>query len=197
MRWLVALCLVPLGAAATASCAAAPATKNTRGAESPHAEETADGLSSSMANVEAGAPRICVHDAKDLAPCSEDCDRGIAFACGVVATRIEHGDGAPKDLTRAIRLHERACELRDAASCVAAARMYERGAGVPPSRAKQIELLATACTLGDALACTVAAKAFANGTGVTRDERRAADLLQRACGGGVATACEELEQPAP
>ena len=195
MRTLVALCLVPFGAAV--SCASAPSAKSTRGPESPHAEETAGGLSSSMNDVEAGAPRICVYDAKDLAPCSEDCDRGIAFACGVVATRIEHGAGAPKDLTRAVRLHERACELREAASCVAAARMYERGAGVPPSRAKQVDLLGTACTLGDALACAVAAKAFANGTGVGRDERRAADLLQRACAGGVATACEELERPAP
>ncbi len=195
MRTLLALYLVSLGAAV--SCAGAPAAKSTQGAESPHAEETAGGPSSSMNDVEAGAPRICVVDAKDLAPCSEDCDRGIAFACGVVATRIEHGDGAPKDLTRALRLHERACELREPASCVAAARMYERGAGVPPSRAKQIELLGTACALGDALACAVAAKAFANGTGVTRDERRAADLLQRACAGGMATACEELERPSP
>ena len=193
--WLVVTFAVTFGAAV--SCGGAVAAKSTHDTESPHADPTADGLSSSMSNVEAGAPRICVHDSKDLAPCSEDCDRGIAFACGVVATRIEHGDGAPKDLTRALRLHERACELRDAASCVAAARMYERGAGVPPSRAKQVELLGTACTLGDALACSVAAKAFANGTGVVRDERRAADLLQRACAGGVATACEELERPAP
>ena len=191
MRRFAALLLVALPGLALAgapSCASAPAARTPEG---PHTEEPVSGPSPSIAD--AGAPRICVHDAKDLAPCSEDCDRGIAFACGVVATRIERGDGVPRDLTRAVRLHERACELRDAASCVAAARMHASGAGVPPSRAKQVELLGAACTLGDVLACAVPAKAFANGTGVARDERRAAELWQRACAGGVAAACEALE----
>jgi TPR repeat protein len=170
-------------------CAGDPATKP---AEGPRTEQAVSGPAPSI--VEAGGPRICVHDAKDLAPCSEDCDRGIAFACGVVAVRIEKGDGVPKDPTRAVRLHERACELRDAASCVAAARMHASGAGVPPSRARQVELLGTACLLGDVLACAVPAKAFANGAGVARDEPRAAELWQRACAGGVATACEALER---
>ena len=196
MRRLGALVLLCLAAVALpgamASCATTPAALTPEG---PHADTLASGPSSSMPDP--GAPRICVHDAKDLAPCAEDCDRGIAFACGVVAARVERGEGIPRDLTRAVHLHERACELRDAASCVSAARMHASGTGVPPGRGKQVELLAAACTLGDALACAVPAKAFANGTGVTRDERRAADLLQRACAGGIATACEELESQTP
>lgn len=193
MRRIASLRLVRFAALALAlasSCGGAPVTKIPEG---PRAEEPVSGPSPSI--VDAGAPRICVYDAKDLAPCTEDCDRGIASACNVVATRMEHGIGAPNDLTRAIHLHERACELREPASCVSAARMYAAGAGVPPSRAKQVELLVAACTLGDVLACAVPAKAFANGTGVARDERRAAELWQRACAGGVATACEELEPP--
>ena len=140
-----------------------------------------------------GPPRVCVHDAKDLAPCAEDCDRGIAFGCTVVAARTERGDGASRNLTYAVHLHERACELRDPASCVSAARMHASGAGVPPSRARQVELLAAACKLGDPLACAVPAKAFANGSGVARDERRAAELWERACAGGVRSACEEVD----
>ena len=196
MRRSGALVLLGLAAVALpgamASCATTPSALTPEG---PHADATASGPSSSISD--AGGPRICVHDAKYLAPCAEDCDRGIAFACGVVATRVERGEGVPKDLTRAVRLHERACELRDAASCVSAARMHASGTGVPPSRGKQVELLTAACTLGDALACSVPARAFANGTGVTKDERRAADLLQRACAGGVATACDELESQTP
>lgn len=172
------------------SCAPAKSSTNVEG---PHAETTASGPSSSI--VEAGAPRACMHDVKDLAPCTEDCERGIAFACTVVATRIERGEGVPKDLTRAVRLHERACELRDAASCVNAARMHATGSGVPPSRVKQVELLGAACTLGDAHACAIPAKAFAKGNGVTRDERRASELWQRACAGGIETACAEIEAP--
>jgi TPR repeat protein len=159
--------------------------------EGPHAETTASGPSASVP--EGGAPRSCAHDSKDLAPCVEDCDRGLAFACMLVAMRTERGEGVPRDLTRAVHMHERACELRDASSCVSAARMHASGAGVPPSRAKQVELLATACTLGDVHACSVPAKALANGSGVPRDEARAADLWQRACAGGVETACEALE----
>jgi TPR repeat protein len=143
---------------------------------------------------DAGAPIACMYDVKDLTPCNADCDRGIVFACTVVATRIERGEGASRDLPRAVILHERACELRDAASCVSAARMHASGSGVPPSRARQIELLGTACKLGDATACAVPAKAFANGSGVARDEKRARDLWQLACAAGVASACEELEK---
>ncbi len=162
--------------------------------DDPLTPETASGSSSSMAP--SGVPRACLHDTKDLAPCSEDCDRGIAFACTVMAGRIERGDGVAKDLTRAIHLHERACELRDTSSCITASRMHASGSGVPPSRAKQIELLATACKLGDGTACAVPAKAFTNGTGVARDERRAADLWQHGCAAGIASACEAIEPEA-
>ena len=174
--------------------ACAPAQR----ADGPRASSTAGGPSADVAaEAEAGALRPCTHGAKDLTPCSEDCERGIAFACALVATRIERGDGVPKDLTRAVVLHERGCELRDAASCVSAARMHASGSGVPPNRAKQVELLAKACELGDAPSCAVPAKAFANGNGVPRDERRAAELWQRACAAGVATACEALEPESP
>lgn len=146
------------------------------------------------ATLDAGAMNVCTHDAKDLAPCADDCDRGLAFGCTVVAQRVERGDGVPRDLTRVVRLHERACELRDIASCVSAARMHASGAGVPPSRGKQLELLGSACALGDGAACATAARAFADGAGARRDEARARDLWERACAGGVASACEEIEQ---
>lgn len=143
---------------------------------------------------DAGALRACAHEAEDVAPCAEDCDRGIAFACAVLAARLERGDRTPRDLPRAVRLHERACELRDAPSCTSAARMHASGAGVPPSRARQLELLAAACQLGDALACGLPARAYAEGRGVPRDERRAADLYERACAGGVEAACPEVDR---
>jgi len=174
-----------------AGCTPAEPKSTTPG---PLADPTAGGPSASMA--EGGAPRVCLHDAKDITPCNEDCDRGIAFACTVVASRIERGEGVPKNPTRAVVLHERACELRDAPSCVTAARMHASGSGVPPSRAKQVELLAAACKLGDGTSCTIAAKALANGTGVPRDERRAVDLWQHGCAAGIASACEAIEPEA-
>lgn len=164
-------------------------------AAGPLPTEAEGGPSASIAD--AGAMKVCTHDTKDLTPCSDDCDRGLSFACVVLASRVERGDGVPRDLTRVVRLHERACELRDVASCVSAARMHASGAGVPPSRIRQLELLDKACTLGDGTACVIAAKAYTNGTGVPVDERRAHDLWQRACANGVATGCEAIETTPP
>ena len=183
------LCVALAGGLASGACS--PATPGGRTA-GPLFTEVEGGPLPSLPEG-GGAPRVCVHDTKDLAPCAEDCDRGIAFACTVLAARTERGDGVARDLTRAVHLHERACELEAPTSCMSAARMHAIGAGVPPSRAKQVELLGAACKLGDALACAVPAKAYAHGNGVARDEHRAADLWERACAGGVASACDEVD----
>jgi hypothetical protein len=170
-----------------AACAARPPGASTEG---PRANPSLAGPSSSVEDAGAATVRACVRGAKDVAPCSEDCDRGIASACAILASRVERGEGVAKDPTRAASLHERACELGDAASCVVAARMHAGGLGVPPNRARQMELLVAACNLGDAFACVTPAKAFATGAGVPRDERRAAELAARACAGGIESACE-------
>lgn len=178
--------LVLVASSAALGCASSRAPARTGG---PAAGGTETPAPSSPATE---SVRACTHDAKDLAPCVEDCDRGIVFACTVVAGRVERGDRAPLDPTRALRLHERSCELGDASSCVSAARMHAVGSGAPPSRARQIELLGRACMQGDVLACAVPAKAFDAGSGVPRDARRATELWQRACAGGVASACAAL-----
>lgn len=162
------------------------APEGATGASGPTPRSAADGAA------DAGALRVCSREAKDALPCAEECDRGIASSCAVLATRTEHGAGVPRDLTRAVMLHERACELKDSGSCTIAARMHASGTGVPPSRAKQLDLLSHACLLGDPIACALPARAFASGAGVMRDERRARELWQRACGGGVESACEAL-----
>lgn len=158
------------------------------GASAPRAVAQSDpGVSTDAGAADAGGGlRVCVYDAKDLAPCAEDCDRRIVFSCAVLAQRLEHTDEP-----RAVRLYERACELLDAASCVSAARMFASGAGVPPSRARQVELLAQACRLGDAVACAVPARAYETGNGVPRDAVRANELWDRACANGDSSACQD------
>lgn len=147
----------------------------------------------SIPAADAGTARACTADrTQDIAPCVEECDRNIAFACAVAATRAEHGEAAARDLPRAASLYERACELRDSSSCVSAARMHAAGMGVSPNRAKQMELLAEACKLGDSAACSIPAKAYAAGRGVARDPQRARELWERACTGGVEMACEAV-----
>jgi TPR repeat protein len=140
---------------------------------------------------DAGAftPRACVHDFKDPRPCSEECDRGIAASCIVLAAHSHD--------TWAVSLYERACELRDATACANAARFHASGKGVMPNRARQMELLAKACVLGQAESCSTPAKAFASGNGVPRDDRRAHDLWERGCGGGIEAACDALGDAGP
>ena len=166
--------------------ACAPATPEARSLGAP--ESLTDGGKSAPGDAGSG-PRICVHDAEDIVPCSEDCDRGISSGCSIVAARNEKLHHFPV----AVRSYERACELHDPAACVSAARMVGSGAGVPPNRARQLELLATACLLGDALACNVPAKAYASGNGVPQDERRATELWGRACTSGVPAACDAID----
>lgn len=140
---------------------------------------------------DAGAftPRTCVHDFKDPRPCSEECDRGIAASCAILAARSHD--------TWAVQLYERACDLRDASSCTTAARFHASGKGVPPDRAKQMELLTKACRFGQPESCSTPAKAFATGNGVPRDEHKATELWERGCSGGVATACDALPDAGP
>lgn len=164
-----------------AACGA-PAAKSagSASAEPNHAEPKA----ATSEDAGASTPRACLRESKDPMPCSEDCDRGIAESCVILAGRVH--------AIHAVSLYERACELRDAPACVTAARYHASGNGVPPNRAKQMELLAHACLLGDAPSCNTPAKAFANGNGVVRDERRANELWQRGCGGGIEAACNAL-----
>jgi hypothetical protein len=142
-----------------------------------------------QADAAAVTPRACLHDYKDPRPCSEECDHGIAASCMILAARSHD--------TWAVRLYERACELRDASACANAARFHASGKGVTPDRAKQMDLLAKACLLGSPESCTTPAKAFANGNGVPRDERRARELWERGCGNGIESACDALGDAGP
>lgn len=140
---------------------------------------------------DAGAftPRTCVHDFKDPRPCSEECDRGIATSCAILAGRSHD--------TWAVQLYERACDLRDASACTTAARFHASGKGVTPDRAKQMDLLTKACRFGQAESCSTPAKAFATGNGVPRDERKATELWERGCSGGIESACNALPDAGP
>lgn len=157
-----------------------------KGAAGPNVTgATAASRQSSSTTEEEAPPRVCSRDAKDPAPCFEECQREIVSSCALLAARLERdGDGSA-----AIAHHEHACELRDPASCAAAARIYAAGRGVPPSRARQVELLARACKLGDSASCLVPAKAYALGDGVDKDEARARELYEIACAAGSERAC--------
>lgn len=176
MRAALALCVL-------AACGT-PEKPRAAGGE-PRADVGADGG-------HAEPMKLCVRDAKDTSPCVMECDRGIAEACSVLAARLEKSEAS-----RAVVLHERACELELPGDCVLAARMHAAGRGVVPSRPRQMDLLARACVLGDASSCVLPAKAYGSGGGVDRNERRARELWERACTGGVEAACDLVADAGP
>jgi TPR repeat protein len=166
------------------------------GAQNAGVVHPAPALSSAPADAFATRPTDsphCTPDVKDVTPCTEDCNRGLASACVTAALRAEHGEGMPVDLTRAAALQERACDLRDVAACLTASKMAAAGRGSPPNRKRQLEWLEKACALSDGAACSVASKAFLTGAGVPRDVTHGQELLQRACAASVESACEAVE----
>lgn len=130
----------------------------------------------------------CRPDESDPRGCVEECDRGVVGSCAEAAVHFEKGRGAPRDLPRAARLYERACDGRDAAACMALASLYASGDGVTRDAARQLGLLERACDLGYGAACWLPAKR------ATGDKRRA--LLEKGCGGGDERCCEVLEADA-
>jgi TPR repeat protein len=132
------------------------------------------------------ALRLCRADESDPRGCVEECDRGLVSSCAEAAARFEKGRGADRDLPRAARLYERACDGRDAAACMALAGLYASGDGVTRDVAKQSALLERACDLGYGAACWIPAKRASG------DKRRA--LLEKGCGGGDERCCEVLEK---
>jgi Surface antigen variable number repeat/Sel1 repeat len=129
-------------------------------------------------------------------PFADRCDRGDAFACGEVGTRLS----ATKDYTRALPYLGRACEKNIADGCFVLGFQYMMGWGVAPDdeRAtrlfeKAAPLYETACTAGNATACANLGFMIASGMGATRDDALAARLLRKSCDAGITHGCEWLK----
>jgi TPR repeat protein len=113
-------------------------------------------------------------------------------ACAELSRRYRAGDGAPRDLKKAVAAAEDGCEAGEPALCVEAGRAVLRGEGVKPDPERARELFSDACTQRTHAGCLDLALMLQNGSGVPQDTAAAAALFEKACEGGDASACQLL-----
>jgi TPR repeat protein len=119
---------------------------------------------------------------------------GRGRACVAAGLAWIHGDGVPRDDTRAAAAFRTACELDEVAGCRNLAILAAQGRGVGPP-AVAAEALRAACRLGDRAACATeadcddgdAASCAALGGRVPRVPEL--KWHQRACARGAASSC--------
>ena len=128
-----------------------------------------------------------------VAAATTDCDAGQAGACTSLASAMLAGQGAPKDVAKALGFLEKACELSDFRACAYAAYVrFEGMGGVPRDTAGATRLATRACDGGALQGCTTLALTLA-GRGTRGDLDQARGLLKKACDGGESQGCSLLE----
>jgi len=124
---------------------------------------------------------------------TKSCDAGEATACGSLASAHLQGEGVPRDVSRALALFEKACDLSDLRACSYAAHLKLSGMqGVAKDSAGAARLATKACD-GDVLeGCTTLAVVLM-GQPKRGEEDRARTLLKKSCDGGEGNACDILK----
>ncbi len=121
----------------------------------------------------------------DPAQCEAECDGGQAKACAHWGTILTIGDRVPRDLGKASRAFQRACELDDMGACtlLGVALLTRGNARADADRGRAV--LERPCERGQPQACATLGLSFESGG----DPARAADYLKRACELGHTPAC--------
>ncbi len=127
-----------------------------------------------------------------LAQLQRACDDDDPRACAELTRRFRAGDGAPRDLAKAVAAAEDGCEAGEPALCVEAGRATLRGEGVKSDPDRARELFSDACTERTHVGCLDLALMLQNGSGIPQDFAAAAELFDKACAGGDAAACQLL-----
>jgi uncharacterized protein len=138
----------------------------------------------------------------------KSCDAGDTRACAELARRYRAGDGAPRDLAKAVHAAEEGCAAGEPALCVEAGRAVLRGEGVKPDPERARKLFGGACdgwqeAVGNARSspprpqrsaagCLDLALMLQNGSGVAQNAPGATALFDKACAAGDASACQLL-----
>ena len=139
----------------------------------------------------AAEPRLRVPSAS-LPGLIKACDAADTRACAELARRYRAGDGAPRDLAKAVAAAQDGCEAGEPALCVEAGRAVLRGEGVKRDPQLAKELFGDACTARTHAGCLDLALMLQNGEGVGQDPAGAAILFDKACAGGDAQSCQLL-----
>jgi TPR repeat protein len=103
------------------------------------------------------------------------------------------GRGVAKDLPRAVKLYEQACEAKEFSFCYALGLLHQSGTELPKDLKKATLYYERACSGGDGKACTNLAVLVSADPGAA-SQSRAVELYRRACELNDELACENLKR---
>ncbi|WP_172448506.1 tetratricopeptide repeat protein [Caulobacter mirabilis] len=92
----------------------------------------------------------------------QSCDGGEAVDCAALGHLYRRGEEVPQDLSRAIAMFRRGCDLSSGAeefgsyACHFLAAFYESGEGVPRDLARALQLYEKSCKAGNDDSCSQA-----------------------------------------
>jgi TPR repeat protein len=111
------------------------------------------------------------------------CDSGVGFACGNLASLLRKGVGGPARVAETTALLEKGCTAGWALACGDLGYVLARGEGVPADPERGYRYTREACEKGYAPSCGEAADMLVSGYGVAVDAAAARGLFERACAG--------------
>ncbi|GBG25897.1 Cytochrome c oxidase assembly factor 7-like [Hondaea fermentalgiana] len=100
------------------------------------------------------------------------CEYGNSQACSAIASHYLYGFGCAKDVPKAQKLFENACEENDPIACFKLGRLFldgERKHHVPRDAPRAFTHMKKACDLGHPNGCQVLAVMYRKGDGVKKD----------------------------
>jgi hypothetical protein len=125
----------------------------------------------------------------------EFCDKGEADICTDLGKYYREGNAQyqiQKDLTKALELLTKGCDLGGSEGCNELGLMHDNGQGTKKDAAKALSLYQKSCEGGVGAGCLNAAMMYDAGQGVKKDLSKAFGLYQKACEGSVGAGCYKL-----
>jgi TPR repeat protein len=124
--------------------------------------------------------------------CEAACAANRTGSCEALAKALLKGEGAAKDVSRAVGLYKSACDGGTADACNELGKLYMKGDGVKRDPLQAIDLYTRGCKQGSAGACTNLGLMHYNGDGVEKKESSAVPWFLKGCQGNNANGCFNL-----
>lgn len=117
------------------------------------------------------------------------CDLKDDLACWNVGSMLQQGQGAAKDVARAMAIYDRVCGAGVHGACINLGAIYVQGTDVKADYAKALQYFTKACDARAWRGCAQLGVMHSFGLGVPKDPKEGARFYRRACDGGVKEAC--------
>lgn len=167
-------------------------SKNTKTAYKMTLEER-EQLAHNIENMPSGSSKIFQNVLNKL---RIKCDNGDYKECASLASYYylgeEQGIAIKQDLSKAVKLYNKACSGGYANACSGLASMYDAGKGVKKNKRKALKLEQKACNGGDMSACHVIGLEYTLGLLIKKDNKKAVKLFKKVCKNGYVMGCSAL-----